>query len=201
MTKNFWKKEKKARDTTDVAVKENVNDTTTSKAPKPGPIKGAPVKNNKSVAPEDQVGLLVTAELEKAIEECKKKVAQISKGCRAANRKFRYFTILSDSNSLIAKLLFCILRDVEFDLENDKIRCLKGLNYDGDDDSGLPPGVLRVTEIFDSPHFFVDGADAIDIIQGSLGDCYFLSAMATMSTSKGLIEKLCVAVSHFLHDF
>ena len=96
-------------------------------------------------------------------------------------------------------VLFCDLRDVEFDLENDKIRCLKGLNYDGDDDSGLPPDVLRVTEIFDNPHFFVDGADAIDIIQGSLGDCYFLSAMATMSTSKGLIEKLCVAVRrHFV---
>jgi calpain family cysteine protease len=75
-----------------------------------------------------------------------------------------------------------VFRDVEFDLENDKIRCLKGLNYDGENNSGLPPGVLRVTEIFAEPHFFVDGADAIDIIQGCLGDCYFLSAMATMTT-------------------
>jgi calpain family cysteine protease len=82
-----------------------------------------------------------------------------------------------------------VIRD---DLENDKIRCLKGLNYNGEDDSGL-----RVTEIFADPHFFVDGADAIDIIQGCLGDCYFLSAMATMTTSKGLIEKLCVAVRPF----
>ena len=42
-----------------------------------------------TVAPQAQVGLLVTAELEKAIEECKTKVAQIVKGCRAANRRFR----------------------------------------------------------------------------------------------------------------
>jgi hypothetical protein len=42
-----------------------------------------------TVAPQAQVGLLLTAELEKAIEECKTKVAQIVKGCRAANRRFR----------------------------------------------------------------------------------------------------------------
>ena len=42
-----------------------------------------------TVAPQAQVGLLVTTELEKAIEECKTKVAQIVKGCRAANRRFR----------------------------------------------------------------------------------------------------------------
>jgi hypothetical protein len=43
-----------------------------------------------TVAPQAQVGLLVTAELDKAIEECRTKVAQIIKGCRAANRRFRY---------------------------------------------------------------------------------------------------------------
>ena len=94
---------------------------------------------------------------------------------------------------------YCNLRDVEFDLENDKIRCLKGLSYT--EDASTPPGVLRVTQIFDNPQFVIDGADAIDIIQGNLGDCWLLSALSTMSTSKGLIEKLCVAVSHFLHDF
>lgn len=34
-------------------------------------------------------GILVTAELEKAIEECKKKVTRIAKACRASNKKFR----------------------------------------------------------------------------------------------------------------
>jgi hypothetical protein len=39
--------------------------------------------------PKEQVGLLVTAELEEALTECKKKVERISKTCRATNRKFR----------------------------------------------------------------------------------------------------------------
>lgn len=37
----------------------------------------------------NRVGLLVTSELDKALEECKSKVASISKECRARNRKFR----------------------------------------------------------------------------------------------------------------
>lgn len=91
MTRNNRKKENKAPNVTDLVV----NDSATSKAPKPSLAKGVPVghvsvKNNKStVAPIDQVGLLVTAELEKAIKECKSKVAQIVKGCKASNRKFR----------------------------------------------------------------------------------------------------------------
>jgi len=34
-------------------------------------------------------GLLVTAELEKAIDECKEKVTRIARSCRASNKKFR----------------------------------------------------------------------------------------------------------------
>ena len=80
------------------------------------------------------------------------------------------------------------------------MRCLKGLNFT-EEDAPPPPAVLRVTQIFDNPQFVIDGAEAIDIIQGRLGDCWLLSALSTMSTSKGLIEKLCVEVSHFLHLF
>ncbi|KNZ77314.1 hypothetical protein J132_05742 [Termitomyces sp. J132] len=46
---------------------------------------------------EPKPGLLVTAELEKAIDECESKVARIAKQCRAKNKKFR---------------------DIEFNLEN-----------------------------------------------------------------------------------
>ena len=38
----------------------------------------------------EQVGLLVTKELEKAIQDCKAKVQRIAKECHAKNRKFRY---------------------------------------------------------------------------------------------------------------
>ena len=42
------------------------------------------------VDPDEQPGLLVTDELDAAIEQCRTKVEQISKDCRARNRKFRF---------------------------------------------------------------------------------------------------------------
>ena len=58
-----------------------------------------------------------------------------------------------------------------------------------------PSDVQRVTQIFAKPSFFIDGADSNDIVQGAIGDCWFCSALSTMSTAEGLVEKFCVAVS------
>jgi hypothetical protein len=60
-----------------------------------------------------------------------------------------------------------------------------------------PSDVRRVSQIFEKPQFFIDGASSNDIIQGCGGGCYFLSALATMSTAAGLVEKFCVAVSWY----
>ncbi|KAK7017794.1 cysteine proteinase [Favolaschia claudopus] len=140
----------------------------------------SPVKATFS-QPEDSSGLAVSSELDTALRECTEKVDRIANECRAKNMKFR---------------------DVEFDLENDRDICLNGLLLpDSNTVAGniiqplqllQPPDVLRVTEIFENPSFFVDGADSNDIVQGELGDCWFLSALATMTTKKGLIEKFCV---------
>ncbi|KAF9263950.1 cysteine proteinase [Marasmius fiardii PR-910] len=118
----------------------------------------------------DKAGLLVAGELEKALEECKSTVERIAAECRAQNRRFR---------------------DHEFDLETDRDRCLHGL---GSRETYNPSDVQRVTQIFENPHFFIDGAGSNDMKQGGIGDCWFVSALATMSTCEGLVEKFCVAM-------
>lgn len=88
-------------------------------------------------------------------------------------------------------------RDIEFDLENDEERCLHGLDFPANGKYS-PSDIQRVTQIFDKPQFYVDRADSKDIIQGKIGDCWFLSALATISTAKGLVDKICVAVSKII---
>lgn len=48
------------------------------------------------------------------------------------------------------------------------------------DDEDPPPWVKRVEDIFEKPQFFIDGADATDVHQGSNGDCWFLGMMDGM---------------------
>ncbi|KAG8882798.1 hypothetical protein FRB97_007732 [Tulasnella sp. 331] len=118
----------------------------------------------------NKAGLLVTDELEKAITRCKTKVEKLASECLRGNRKFR---------------------DIEFDIIEDRERCLHALNTT-DKPKYTPADIRRATDIFVNPEFFVDGATASDISQGALGDCWFLSALAVAGT-RNLIEKICVA--------
>ncbi|KAK7052857.1 hypothetical protein VNI00_004176 [Paramarasmius palmivorus] len=115
--------------------------------------------------------IVVAEELEAAAVACRLEVERISRLCRAGNQKFR---------------------DSDFDLEKDKQTCLYGI-YSDYDEIYQPSDVQRITEIFENPEFFIDGASSNDIVQGAIGDCWFLSALAMLSSTQGLLEQCCVA--------
>ena len=49
---------------------------------------------------------------------------------------------------------------------------------------------LRPHEIVDSPKMFVGGTDQDDIVQGALGNCWLLSAMAVLAMNRELISQV-----------
>jgi hypothetical protein len=50
----------------------------------------------------------------------------------------------------------------------------------------------RLTEVYEKPKLFVDGCAPGDIIQGALGTCYLLGALASVATVDGLLKKLFI---------
>ncbi|KAF2117283.1 hypothetical protein BDV96DRAFT_490015 [Lophiotrema nucula] len=125
-------------------------------------------------------GQNAVASYQEAADACKKKVEKIVKECRRLNQKYR---------------------DPHFDIEADfKIHqmtpetlpdCLTALNED--ETKFQPMSVKRVEDIFDTPNFFIEGPSANDVRQGNDGDCWFMSALATISNKEDLIQNVCVA--------
>ncbi|KAH8835194.1 hypothetical protein DL96DRAFT_1729686 [Flagelloscypha sp. PMI_526] len=148
---------------------------------------------------DERAGLLVTEEFEKAVAECKAQVERISKVTISyylisfARVLFTQCTREGMSRqksqvqvNLLFPLSFVLVlhirtRDNEFDLEHNQYFVLMS-------------DFRRSLSALQDPKFFRDkNAKAGDIHQGALGDCWFLSALATISAMEGLVEKLCVA--------
>lgn len=57
--------------------------------------------------------------------------------------------------------------------------------------NNVPPDCQwkRISEIVHQPQLFVGRIEPQDVIQGSLGDCYFLSAVSALAESEGRIQK------------
>ena len=109
-----------------------------------------------------------------AAAECRRDVERIVRECRRINQRYR------DPHF-----------DIEIDLKTGMNNCIYGL--DGGDDTLNPKGVKRVWEIFDDPQFYINKATSTDIRQGQDGDCWLMSALCSLGTKAGLIDKVCVA--------
>ena len=87
---------------------------------------------------------------------------------------------------------WCVLSDVEFDLENDRQKCLHNLV---ENNIFSPSDVRRVSDLFRNPVFYSGTTKSAEIVQGEAEDCYLVSALSSMTSVAGLVEGFCVAVS------
>ncbi|CAD6578019.1 MAG: hypothetical protein ASARMPRED_008495 [Alectoria sarmentosa] len=110
---------------------------------------------------------------DQAAAECKHAVEKIAKECRRVNHKYR------DPHF-----------DIEFDLKRKRRDCLDALGEVSD--KAYPRSVKRISDIFEDPVFFEEGATASDVRQGFNGDCWFLSALCALCNKKDLVDKICV---------
>lgn len=137
----------------------------------------------------------VSASYDAAVASCKAKVVQIVRECRSINQKY------SDPYFNLSNLEDCLspLHRIRRERRSGSRASSRSRSEDGDSDDASnwmqPPSVKRVTDIFDNPRFYVDGAQAKDIQQGYNGDCWFLSALMALcniGSAGSLIERICV---------
>jgi hypothetical protein len=115
-----------------------------------------------------------TTSYDEAAKSCRLKVEAIKRECRRLNQKYydRLFDLPEEDT-----LLSLDSKEVPY-----STKPLVGVG-----------SVKRVEDIYEEPEFFIDGATANDIRQGTNGDCWFLAAITALSGKPELINKICVA--------
>ncbi|THX70671.1 cysteine proteinase [Aureobasidium pullulans] len=116
------------------------------------------------------------ASYEQAKKECQTKVQAIVAECKRLNQRYR---------------------DRQFEVELYQHDCIVPLVDDeGNTNAIQPSGVKRVKiskDIFEKPTFNAEGACGDDVMQGSLGNCWFIAALVSVAAKPGLMQRLCVA--------
>jgi hypothetical protein len=115
-----------------------------------------------------------TTSYDEAAASCRAKVEAIKRECRRLNLKYydRMFDLPAQDT-----LLALDSKETPY-----SIKPLVGVG-----------SVKRVEDIYEEPEFFIDGATANDIRQGTNGDCWFLAAITALSGKPELINRICIA--------
>ena len=55
--------------------------------------------------------------------------------------------------------------------------------------------------MIDNPKVYLDGADRLDMRQGTLGDCWFVASLASLATEPSLMYRVLPNDQTFDHDY
>ncbi|KAF2201264.1 cysteine proteinase [Delitschia confertaspora ATCC 74209] len=149
-----------------------------------------------------------------AAEECRARVKRIVQKCQRENEKFTDpdFDIESDTKTGRLNCLKGLLASLNDDDNRPGSSSLAVSNTLGtptvfsdlnalaasfrdNDESGqfyIPGSVHRVDWIFKKPAFVLDGYSSSDVRQGATGDCWLISAVASLCSDKRLMDRICV---------
>ena len=61
-------------------------------------------------------------------------------------------------------------------------------------------GYNILQDICEQPQLFVDGASSDDLIQGELGNCWFVAACSCLATNKEIWRKVSLIPSQFCYQ-
>jgi hypothetical protein len=140
------------------------------------------------------------------VEDLKEKHANDKKALKQIISSEKKNKDIFISNLVAAKQVYGIAMEIYIPTDEEAIRNDKNNTSHMFVDSDFPPSKTNINyakkravawrrpcQLVDDPQFIVDGISIDDIIQGTLGDCFFISSLACMTKSHLLEERCFVA--------